>query len=290
MWLGSRLSLVGPPLEIEISTWNSHGGWTPKLKFLRGKENRSFCCMEWGACIEFFWWDNICLPIFGLQHWCFVFSLVFVSHNSLLWESGAWLTGLQNWSQRTPSPQPPSLQKIQIVHSQTCHNVTSSSNIQANQVQRIRGSPCGGNLITGFWEQCHFPPSFPTPLVLHHIDWSFMLFTCYYPEPSHMLYTHHTLFTRYITCLSYIYVIYNILKNIWIYIIQGLAAARIGVSPTFRLSRERNQEKPLGRKNLVGCAHKKVERFKSYLRMTKRSIWDCICSTDIDGADRFSHD
>ena len=74
-------------------------------------------------------------------------------------------------------------------------NVTSSSNIQANQVQRIRGSPCGGNLITGFWEQCHFPPSFPTPLVLHHIDWSFMLFTCYYPEPSHMggaLYTSHS--------------------------------------------------------------------------------------------------
>ena len=62
MWLGSRLSLVQPPLEIEISTWNSHGvntktkismGQTSKLKFLWKRKQKSLLygtlmrCMYW---------------------------------------------------------------------------------------------------------------------------------------------------------------------------------------------------------------------------------------------------
>ena len=121
-------------------------------------------------------------------------------------------------------------------------NVTSSSNIQANQVQRIRGSPCGGNLITGFWEQCHFPPSFPTPRVLHHIDWSFMLFTCRTITYG-WCFIHITLSSPATSHVCHIYMSYIISSRIFEYILSRVSQPPGSVCPQHSGCQERETKR-----------------------------------------------
>ena len=62
--------------------------------------------------------------------------LVFVSHNPPLWESGAWLTGLQNQIQGPPSSQTLSSQDPNSTFAKT----TFSSILLAIQISRQKGS------------------------------------------------------------------------------------------------------------------------------------------------------
>ena len=74
-----------------------------------------------------------------LQFWVFFVALsplVFVSHNPPLWESGAWLTGLQNQIQGPPSSQTLSSQDPNSTFAKT----TFSSILLAIQISRQKGS------------------------------------------------------------------------------------------------------------------------------------------------------
>ena len=130
---------------------------------------------------------NLCLNLAALkqrteilQFWVFhcmpLSPLVFVSHNPPLWESGAWLTGLQNQIQGPPSLLRPCLHKIPIVRLQRQPSAQffwqykflgkkdphwPFLDDQTKQTQKSKYYAFGGNSLTGFWELCHFPDPAP---------------------------------------------------------------------------------------------------------------------------------
>ena len=126
---------------------------------------------------------NLCLNLAALtqrteilQFWVFfvaLSTLVFVSHNPPLWESGAWLTGLQNQIQGPPLLRP-CLHKIPIVRLQRqffwqykflgkkdpnwpFFGLSDKANAKVKVLRFWWEFP---NWM--FWELCHFPD--PTPV------------------------------------------------------------------------------------------------------------------------------
>ena len=159
-----RRSRQQPALEIAISNWNPMGN------------------METSSCS---WIDK--MPALKhrtkiLQFWVFFVALsplVFVSHNPPLWESGAWLTGLQNQIQGPPSSQALSSQDPNSTFAKTTFNLIPLTILswqkgstftffgwsdKANtKVKELRFWWEFPNWM--FWELSHFPD--PAPVTSH---------------------------------------------------------------------------------------------------------------------------